>query len=593
MPRRRPIRLFVSYSHRDEKYLEELRKYLEPERGLDVWSDERIQAGAEWRQQIGDALADADAAVLLVSQDFLNSAFIRNHELPSLLESVRRRRLRLFLIPIGACTWRSAVIERFQWVHDPTRPLKAMRPAQREQALLEINRQIVEALLPARDDAAASNGLEALSMAASDVEQALRETLPSQYELVREVARGAYATVFEARDQLLGRSVAIKAFQHGEVCEDDSLYDFYVRSTAGLKHRNICSVYTVQTQRLPNYVVTEFIAGDSLEARIKRDGHCSLEQALEYFTRIGDALQYAHERSLVHNRIRPAHIIVDAEDHPVISGFHTAMNAPRVDRDDSLTLEDQMYMAPETRAGKPATQATDQYLLGLTLYEMLAGKPFIAATSWGDLPLKLARATSLADIPESCDCPTELTNVIKRMLASDPAGRYPSIATALADAWSISGSRLNRRMRADVAAQQAEAARASYKRALSSADLYERIYKAFFAGCPAAVPMFAKTDLKRQYELLHHAIVLMLAFHAHPASEEPTILARVAARHGQLGMQIPADWYDTFCGAIQQSVQQSDPQLSDVVRDAWAAVLENGTRYMREYGVKRGATSDA
>lgn len=583
MPRHRPIRLFVSYSHRDEKYLEELRKYLEAQRSLDVWSDERIQAGSEWRQQIGTALAEADAAVLLVSQDFLNSEFIRNHELPSLLESVKSRRLRLFLIPIGACTWRSAVIERFQWVHDPTRPLKAMRPAQREQALVDINQQIVDALLPKKDEPAVRGGLDGLSMAPSDVEQALRETLPSQYELVREVARGAYATVFEARDQLLGRSVAIKAFQKGEVCEDDSLYDFYVRSTAGLKHRNICSVYTVQTQRLPNYVVTEFIAGDSLGATITREGRCSLERALDYFTRIGDALQYAHERSLVHNRIRPAHVIVDAEDHPVISGFHAVMNAPRVDRDDSMTLEDQMYMAPETRDGKAATQATDQYLLGLMLYEMLAGKPFIAATNWGDLPLKLARVTSLADIPESCDCSTELANVIKRMLAPDPANRYSSIATAMADAWSISGSRLNRRMRVDIAALQAEGARASYKRCAKSPDLYERIYKAFFAACPAATPMFTNTDLKRQYDLLHHAIVLMLAFHANPAGEEPTILSRVASRHGELGMRIPADWYDAFANAIVLSVGASDPEFSDAARDAWTAVLENGTQYMKQY----------
>src|SRR5215510_8137880 len=99
MPRDRPIRLFVSYSHHDEKYLEELRKYLETDRRLDVWSDERIEAGEEWRKEIRTALAQADAAILLVSQDFLNSEFIRNHELPTLLESVKSKRLRLFLIP--------------------------------------------------------------------------------------------------------------------------------------------------------------------------------------------------------------------------------------------------------------------------------------------------------------------------------------------------------------------------------------------------------------------------------------------------------------------------------------------------------------
>jgi hemoglobin-like flavoprotein len=587
--------LFVSYSHCDEKYLQELRKYLDVDRRLDLWSDERIAAGEEWRTQIRDALASADAAILLVSQDFLSSEFIRNHELPSLLESVKSKRLRLFLIPVGACTWRSAVIERFQWIHDPARPLKTLRPALREQALVEINQQIVDSLLPKNSKSAPSRDLDGLSIGGSDVEQSLREALPSQYELRREVARGTHATVFEAHDELLGRTVAIKAFQQLELSEDSSLYEYYVRSTAGLKHRNICSVYSVQLQSLPNYVVTEFIAGDSLATIIARDGRCPLDKALDYFSKIGDALQYAHDRDLVHNRLRPTHVIVDPEGHPVISGFHATVSTPSVGRDDRMTLEDQMYMAPEARDGQCVTRAADQYLLGLMLYEMLAGKPFIAATSWSDLPVQLGKVTALPDFSDCCDCSTELCNVMKRMLARDPQARYSSIATAMADAWSISGARLNRRLRADAAMLQSEIARGSYRRAMASSDLHERIYGVFFATCPDARQLFAKTNLQRHYELLHHAIVLMLAFHANPNAEEPTILSRVAARHRELGVLIPPDWFNAFSAAIRQVVGEADPQFCDETGDAWAAVLDSGTRYMRSYSppaAKKSATAE-
>jgi hemoglobin-like flavoprotein len=583
MPRERPIRLFISYSHNDEKYLEELRKYLEVERRLDLWSDERIEAGEDWREQISDALARADAAILLVSQDFLSSEFIRNHELPSLLESVRRRKLRLFLIPVGASTWRSAVIERFQWVHDPAQPLRTLRPAQREQALVDINQKIGEALL-AKGAAGESSGLEALCVTGEGIEQALREALPAQYELRREVARGQSATVFEAYDQLLGRTVAIKAFEKTELSEDSELYEYHVRSTAGLKHRNICSVYSVQMQQLPNYVITEFIAGESLAALLARNGKCSLERALDYFSKIGDALQYAHDRDLVHNQLRPTHVMIDPDDNPVISGFHTTVRTPCVGREDRMTLEDQMYMAPEAREGKPVGREADQYLLGLILYEMLAGKPFIAAKNWGELATQLARVNNLCGLDDDCNCATDLGNVIKRMLAPDPAKRYPSVATSMADAWSISGARLNRRMRADVAMTQAELARASYKRCLQRKDLYESIYRAFFHACPQAGPLFEKTDLSRQYELLNHAIVLMLAFHANPTSGEPTILSRVAARHRQLGVQIPPAWFDAFSTAIAESIAQADPACSDEVRAAWNAVLDGGTKYMRSFG---------
>lgn len=583
MPRKRAIRLFISYSHRDEKYLQELRKYLEVERRLDIWSDERIHAGADWRSEISEALAQADAAILLVSQDFLSSEFISNHELPTLLESVKSRRLRLFLIPVGASTWRSAVIERFQWIHDPARPLRALRPALREAALVEINRQIIEALVPDSGEKQPSRKLASLSIDSSDVARSLSELLPSQYELVREVASGMHATIFEARDALLGRTVAIKAFPSLELTDDASLYDYYVRSTAGLKHRNICAVYSVQLQQLPNYVVTEFIAGESLARISAREGRLSLELALDYFSKIGDALQYAHDRDLVHNRLRPTHVIVDMDDHPVISGFHCTVNTPSVERDDRMTLEDQMYMAPEVRDGKPVTQAADQYLLGLLLYEMLAGKPFIAARCWSDLPEQMAKVETLAGINENCDCSHELVNVLKRMLARDPESRYPSIATAMADAWSISGARLNRRIRADSAALHSEAARASYRRALAAKDLHERIYRAFFTACPDARPLFSKTDLKRHYELLHHAIVLMLAYHANPNPEEPTILSRVAARHRELGVQIPRSWFDSFSTTIRQTMAGADPDFTEETNEAWAAVLDSGTRYMRAY----------
>jgi hemoglobin-like flavoprotein len=242
-----------------------------------------------------------------------------------------------------------------------------------------------------------------------------------------------------------------------------------------------------------------------------------------------------------------------------------------------------MYMAPEARDGKAVTKAADQYLLGLMLYEMLAGRPFIAAKSWGELPAQLAKVDTLPAFSDCCDCSTELANVMKRMLARDPAERYPSISTAMADAWSISGARLNRRIRSDLAMLQSDIARASYRRSIVKADLYEKIYRAFFAACPQAQALFATTDLKRQYDLLHHAIVLMLAFHANPNAEEPTILSRVAARHQQLGVQIPADWYQAFSTAIQQAMVTADPEFSDEARDAWSAVLEDGTRYMRNY----------
>ncbi len=89
-------RIFVSYSHEDAEWLEALTTHLDPLGGdLDLWADTRLQAGDLWREEIETALGSAQAAVFLVSPDFLKSRFIRDHELPALLEKAERGGLRV------------------------------------------------------------------------------------------------------------------------------------------------------------------------------------------------------------------------------------------------------------------------------------------------------------------------------------------------------------------------------------------------------------------------------------------------------------------------------------------------------------------
>ena len=122
--------VFVSYSHRDRKHLDRLRVHLRPleRQGLiDLWEDTRLQSGTRWRDEIGDAIARCKVAVLLISADFLASAFIVENELPPLINAARSNGVIIFPIIISPCRFtKTQVVSEVQAVNDPERPLSLL-----------------------------------------------------------------------------------------------------------------------------------------------------------------------------------------------------------------------------------------------------------------------------------------------------------------------------------------------------------------------------------------------------------------------------------------------------------------------------------
>lgn len=138
--------LFISYSHKDELWLVELKKWLKPLEQRDlisVWDDQQLQAGDLWREEIQKALASAKAAVLLISQDFLVSDFISNHELPRLLDAAQDTGLSIFWIAVSESTVEDTEIARYQAVHKEP-PLDCLDPAQQKRQFKEIYKRIKE-----------------------------------------------------------------------------------------------------------------------------------------------------------------------------------------------------------------------------------------------------------------------------------------------------------------------------------------------------------------------------------------------------------------------------------------------------------------
>ena len=155
-----PEQVFISYSHEDEQYLNELLTHLRPlERAGQVskWSDQQIQPGSPWLAEIQAALAQAEVAVLLVSPAFLASDFIDEHELGPLLQSAAAGGVKILWVPVRASNYEDTPLQRLQAVWPPKQPLANMSEAERDVAWVQVCKAIKHALIPATANTAPAN----------------------------------------------------------------------------------------------------------------------------------------------------------------------------------------------------------------------------------------------------------------------------------------------------------------------------------------------------------------------------------------------------------------------------------------------------
>ena len=268
--------------------------------------------------------------------------------------------------------------------------------------------------------------------------EASGELIVEGLEILGELGRGGMGVVSKARDVRLGRLVALKTIYETQRAAPEALERFRLeaQAVARLDHHNIVQIHEVGEQRGRPYVVLEYVAGGSLEVRLK-ENPLAPRQAAELVATLAVAVDAVHRAGIIHRDLKPSNILMAVDGTPKVSDFGLAK---LLDEDSARTASGELlgspcYMAPEQAAGhaRQVGRGTDVYALGVILFEALTGRPPFLGQSRQET-LNLIMSTD--PVPPRRlrpEVPRDLDAICLKCLEKDPRHRYATAADLAAD----------------------------------------------------------------------------------------------------------------------------------------------------------------
>jgi len=281
----------------------------------------------------------------------------------------------------------------------------------------------------------------------------LRAALAEAYEIEAPIGRGGMAHVYLARERRLDRRVAIKVLPPDLAADETCRRRFLseARTVARLTHPNIVPIFTVDEIGGFVFFAMAYVAGETLSQRVVDQGPLDPHQAGRFLCDIGEALDYAHARGVVHRDVKPDNILLDAVSgrallsdfgiahESLMSGSPGLLGRPSAPR--GRVVGTAAFMSPEQASGDAVDARSDIYSLGVVAYYALSGRlPFTAATDEGLLALHIAEPapplTSVAPF-----VPPRLAQIVDRCLAKEPWARFADAAALVQAVAEAAGAR--------------------------------------------------------------------------------------------------------------------------------------------------------
>jgi Tol biopolymer transport system component len=265
------------------------------------------------------------------------------------------------------------------------------------------------------------------------------------YQITNQIGRGGMGEVFQAKDQKLGRNVAIKVLPDEFARDSDRVARFQreAKVLASLNHPNIAAIYGLEESGGTNFLVLELVEGETLAERLKR-GPIPVEESLKLALQIAEALEGAHGKGVIHRDLKPSNIKVSPDGKVKVLDFGLAKvyageqgemnlaNSPTlsdVATQKGVILGTAAYMSPEQARGKAVDKRADIWAFGCLLYEMLTGQAAFQGEDVTEILAAVVKGGANLDLLPA-NLHFRVREVITRCLQKDLKSRYPGITDA-------------------------------------------------------------------------------------------------------------------------------------------------------------------
>ena len=258
--------------------------------------------------------------------------------------------------------------------------------------------------------------------------------IADRYEILEKIGAGGMSDVYKAKDQVLGRYVAVKILKP-EFAEDVNFVTKFhteAQSAAGLQHPNIVNIYDVGSEEHVHFIVMEYVEGITLKTYIEKKGQLNYKEAISIAIQVARGIEAAHNNNIVHRDIKPQNIMISHEGKVKVTDFGIA-RAATSNTIHSDVMGSVHYTSPEQARNGFVDGKSDIYSLGIVMYEMVTGRvPFDGDTTVS-IAIQHLQEEMIAPSVYAPDLPVSLEKIIIKCTQKSQDRRYATMGDLLVD----------------------------------------------------------------------------------------------------------------------------------------------------------------